>query len=62
MFYGKKYNELDFTEYYQGMFDLFGEAAKEELALELEAFNLGSQRYLRRLENSIERGVTCPQD
>lgn len=57
MFYGKKYNELDFTEYYQGMFDLFGEeAAKEELDLELEAFNLGSQRYLRRLENSIQRG------
>ncbi|HFK4065596.1 TPA: DNA-directed RNA polymerase [Kluyvera ascorbata] len=56
MFYGKKYTELDFTEYYQGMINLFGEeAATEELDLELEAYNLGSQRYLKRLESSIER-------
>lgn len=55
-FENKKYTEADFTEYYQGMIELFGEElAAKELALELESYNLGSERYIKKLKSSIER-------
>lgn len=56
MFKNKKFDETDFTEYYQGMVELFGEElAAEELKLELESYNNGSERYIKRLESNIER-------
>lgn len=52
----KYFDETDFTEYYQGMCELFGEElATEELKLELESYNSGAERYQKRLVSSIER-------
>ncbi len=52
----KQFDNTDFTEYYQGMMELFGEdLATEELKLELESHNMGSERYMKRLESSIKR-------
>lgn len=56
MFKFKEFDETDFTEYYQGMVELFGEdLAVEELKLELESYNTGAERYQKRLESSIQR-------
>ncbi|MCV3313402.1 hypothetical protein [Yersinia enterocolitica] len=55
-FNNKIYTESDFTEYYNVMIDLFGEElATREIHLELESYNLGSERYLKRLTASVER-------
>ncbi|EPD2608653.1 DNA-directed RNA polymerase [Yersinia enterocolitica] len=55
-FNNKIYTESDFSEYYNVMIDLFGEElATRELHLELESYNLGSERYIKRLNASVER-------